>query len=67
VVWRSKPLREPERVKVDVESGEFLGPLAARRRLATATTYYVRVRQQSDSGQQSPWSPWHQPFKTEDE
>jgi hypothetical protein len=27
--------------------------------------YYLRVRQSSDTGRMSDWSPWHQPIKTE--
>jgi hypothetical protein len=48
-------------------TGQFLGPLAGRDRLAASQVYYVRVMQQSDTGEESPWSPWHQPFKTEDD
>jgi len=67
VVWRSNVLTEPLRVKVAAETGQFLGPLAGRRQLAAATTYYFRVMQKSDSGQESTWSPWHQAIRTEDE
>ena len=67
VVWRSKAITAPQRIKVGIETGQFVGPLAGRERLAAATTYYFRVRQQNDSGLESPWSPWHQPVRTEDE
>jgi hypothetical protein len=67
VVWRSKVLTVPQRAEVAVETGQFLGSLAGRQRLAAATIYYFRVMQQSDSGQESSWSPWHQPIKTENE
>jgi len=67
VVWRSNVLSEPRRVKVTAESGTFLGKLAGHRRLAAETTYYVRVMQKGDSGEESNWSPWHQPFRTEGE
>jgi len=67
VVWRSKLLAEPQRVKVGMETGQFVGPLAGRQLLGAATTYYFRVMQRSDSGRESSWSPWHQPIKTEDE
>ena len=60
-------LTVPQRVEVAVETGQFLASLAGRQRLAAAATYYFRVMQQSDSGQESSWSPWHQPIKTENE
>jgi hypothetical protein len=67
VVWRSKVLTDPRRVKVGMDTGQFLGPLKGRQRLTAATTYYFRVMQENDSGEKSTWSPWHQPIKTEDE
>ena len=67
VVWESKLLTEPDRVKVGPETGRFTGELAGNDRLAASRTYFLRVRQQSDKGQESAWSPWHQPFKTEDQ
>ena len=65
VVWRSTMLTEAQRVRVGPESGQFLGPLSGQDRLASAQIYYLRVRQQSDSGRESAWSLWHQPIKTE--
>ena len=67
IVWRSEGLTDPQRVKVGPDTGQFLGPLAGRDRLDAARTYFFRVMQQSDGGQESVWSPWHQPIKTEDE
>ncbi len=64
VVWRSNPLGEPQRVTVGSETGQFIGPLAGLNSLAASQLYYLRVMQQSDTGQQSPWSSWHQPIKT---
>jgi hypothetical protein len=64
VVWRSTMLADSQRVKVATETGQFLGPLSGSDQLAASTTYYCRVMQQSDDGQESAWSPWHQPFKT---
>jgi hypothetical protein len=61
-VWKSRPLAAPERVVVGADSGEFLGPLAGKTQLDPGHVYYLRVRQQSDAGAWSPWSPWHQPF-----
>jgi hypothetical protein len=66
VVWRSNVLVEPQRVTVGPQTGQFLGALAGRDCLGASHTYYIRVRQQSNTGQESPWSPWHQPIKTED-
>jgi hypothetical protein len=66
VVWRSKVLTDPRRVVVRTENGQFLGPLAGKDRLAASAVYYVRVLQWGDRGRKSAWSPWHQPFKTED-
>jgi hypothetical protein len=67
IVWRSEVLTDPRRVTVGPDTGQFLGPLAGHDRLDAARTYFFRVMQQSDGGQESVWSPWHQPIKTEDE
>ena len=64
-VWRSNRLVVAERIKVEENTGTFLGPLKGRTRLAASTIYFSRVRQQSDTGQWSAWSPWHQPVETE--
>jgi hypothetical protein len=64
VVWESKPLAESNRIRVGVETGQFAGELTNRDQLEPSRVYYVRVRQQSDAGQWSAWSPWHQPFRT---
>lgn len=64
VVWRSQNLRAPQRIAVNGQQGQFLGPLAGQNQLAADTIYYSRVRQQSNHGQWSSWSPWHQPFRT---
>jgi len=65
LVWRSNRLTVAERIKVGEDTGTFLEPLASHNRLAASTMYFFRVRQQSDTDQQSAWSPWHQPVKTE--
>ncbi len=62
IVWKSKPVREAARLQVGRETGEFVGP-AAGGELREATLYYIRVRQQSDTGRWSAWSSWHQPFR----
>jgi hypothetical protein len=64
VVWRSNPTNEVRQVQVSVETGTFVGRLAGEHELASDEMYYGRVRQQSDSGRWSAWSPWHQPFRT---
>jgi hypothetical protein len=65
VVWLSKSNTEPERLKVDAETGQFVGPLKGREQLDADRVYYIRVRQQGSSSQWSDWSPWHQPFRTQ--
>jgi hypothetical protein len=65
IVWRSRLLAEGERVEVSNTMGEFVGPLSGRKELDGGKVYYFRVRQESDHGQKSAWSPWHQPVKTE--
>ena len=65
VVWQSWPCTDAERITVTTDDGHFVGPLNGEDALAAARVYYVRVRQQSESGQMSSWSPWHQPFQTE--
>lgn len=64
VVWQSNPTNAMLQLKVSVETGRFIGRLAGDKKLASNSMYYGRVRQQSDSGQWSGWSPWHQPFRT---
>ncbi len=63
-VWQANPTNEIRQVKVSVETGTFIGSLEGENALASDAMYYIRVRQQSDSGQWSAWSPWHQPFRT---
>lgn len=64
-VWRSAPLTAERRVQVGEKTGDFLAALRGHTRLAAATIYSFRVRQQSDTGRWSAWSPWHQPVRTE--
>ncbi len=64
VVWESRPLTEADRIGAGVETGRFVGALTGREQLESSRIYFVRVRQQSDSGRWSAWSPWHQPFRT---
>ncbi len=65
VVWQSNHGAETDRLGVGADTGQFVGPLAGSNELRTSSVYYLRVRQQSDAGQWSAWSPWHQPFRTE--
>ncbi|MBI1387414.1 MAG: hypothetical protein GC154_03085 [bacterium] len=65
VVWRSADVTNSERVDVNEQNGEFVGTHAGETRLKPAGVYFCRIRQQSDSGEWSAWSEWHQPFKTE--
>jgi len=65
VVWQSDQLIGSDRVKAGGNTGHFVGPLSGKEQLEPSSIYYARVRQQSDAGQWSAWSPWHQPFKTQ--
>ncbi len=65
VIWRSRALNEPSRVKVGTQTGQFVGQLSGSKQLRPYTVYYARVRQKSDTGEWSAWSAWHQPFQTE--
>ena len=67
VVWRSNRLTAAERVQVGAGDGSFVGPLADQSRLDAGRDYRFRVRQSSDTGQMSQWSPWHQAVRTADE
>ena len=67
VEWESKLLTESDRIRVGIETGRFVGVLTGRDQLDPSRVYYVRVRQQSDSGRWSGWSSWHQPFRTQQE
>ena len=64
MVWQSSMLPDTDRVRIGADTGKFVGPLSRQKQLATASTYFARVRQQSSSGKWSAWSPWHQPFRT---
>jgi len=67
VVWRSNLLTADERVQVGAGDGRFVGPLANHSRLDADRVYCFRVRQSSDTGQMSEFSPWHQAVRTVDE
>lgn len=64
VVWQSMLLAVPERIRVGEDTGVFVGNLSGRNQLDASQIYYIRVRQQSDTGEWSDWSLWHQPFRT---
>lgn len=66
VVWRSLPIAAAQpQVQITADGGQFCGPLAGKQQLESSQVYVARVRQQSDNGSWSAWSPWHQPFATE--
>ena len=67
VVWKSHALTATERVQVGTDDGTFVGPLANKSQLDAGRGYHFRVRQSSDTGQMSDWSPWHQAVRTSDE
>lgn len=63
VVWKSKTFHEATELRVGADTGSFVG-LTSGQQLASSSVFFVRVRQQSDAGRWSDWSPWHQPFRT---
>jgi hypothetical protein len=65
VVWRSGTIGAPGRVRIDDKAGRFVGRLSGRDRLAAGQIHFVRVRQQSPTGEWSAWGGWHQPFETQ--
>lgn len=65
IVWQSNPITNAERLRVGTDTGKFTRSLETTEQLDRDSVYYCRVRQQSDNGQWSDWSPWHQPFQTE--
>ena len=64
IVWQSGLNKHRDHLRIDAESGQFVGLLEGEIHLAPSSSYVCRVRQQSDSGQWSQWSPWHQSFVT---
>jgi hypothetical protein len=62
-VWRSHPVVDRHRVRVDVENGWFA---AGAEQLMPGAVYYLRIRRQDSAGRWSGWSHWHQPFRTEE-
>lgn len=65
LVWRSTPSDARDRLRIGTDTGQFSGALEGKHQLDAECIYYCRVRQQSDSGKWSAWSPWHQPFQTQ--
>ncbi len=65
VVWKSNLITGSDRVKVGGDTGRFVGPLSGKEQLEPSGLYFARVRHHNDAGQWSAWSPWHQPFKTQ--
>lgn len=65
IVWKSSLIKTPERIQVGPDTGRFIGLLSGKAQLDAAEIYFIRVRQQSTTGQWSAWSSWHQPFKTQ--
>jgi len=66
VVWKSMLLTVPGRIQVGSETGIFIEKLSVKDKFDSYRTYYIRVRQQSNTGVWSDWSAWHQPFRTEE-
>lgn len=65
VVFTSKEIKEGDKVVVAKAAGAFSGSLAGQDKLASGQTYYCRAKQQNDAGAWSPWSAWHQQFRSE--
>jgi len=61
VYWKSAPIASPGQVKVTTQTGRFIGSAT---QLPPAKVYFIRIRDKDAAGRWSPWSPWHQPFKT---
>jgi hypothetical protein len=65
VVWKSNPITENDKVRVDATMGQFVGSLDGKSELVPGMTYYCRVRERNSDGSETPaseWSPWHQRF-----
>jgi hypothetical protein len=62
-----EPLTGAERVQVGAADGRFVGPLANQSRLDAGRVYRFRVRQSTETGQMSQWSPWHQAVRMADQ
>lgn len=64
VVWTSRPIESGDRVRVDSQTGSFVGELADHDRLAPNRLYQFRARQTDAGGATSDWSRWHQTVRT---
>jgi hypothetical protein len=64
VVWKSKPITQDGRIRVDSATGQFAGILEGKSELAAGMSYCCRVRQRSSASETAgvAWSPWHQHF-----
>ncbi|KAA5543574.1 hypothetical protein FYK55_10180 [Roseiconus nitratireducens] len=65
VVWKSKPVESSDRLTIDAATGAFTDASESKGQLDAGRVYHCRVRQQSDAGLWSAWSPWHQSFVTQ--
>ena len=65
IVWKSHAVSDPQQVRIDADTGVFVGSLSGQTALQAGKEYVLRCRQQSDSNTWSLWSTWHQPFFTE--
>ncbi len=64
VVWKSDLITSGQRIKVDAQTGRFMGSLTGEKQLGAKTIYFVRVREKGNASGWSEWSGWHQPFRT---
>ena len=65
VIWKSNPVMDNNKVRVDSATGKFVGPLEGKSELAAGMSYYCRVRDRNSDGSDTPatnWSLWHQHF-----
>lgn len=67
IVWKSNLIKEKVKITVNNQTGEFTGSNKNEISLKPDTQIFGRIRQQSESGEWSVWSDWHQPFYTESE
>lgn len=64
VVFRSNLLSNANRFVMNARHGTFTGSLQGKSALDQNQNYFLRIRHMNAAGTYSPWSRWHQEFKT---
>jgi len=64
LVWKSNPIIDGNKVRVDSTTGQFVGRLEGKSELGSGMSCFCRVRERNGDGSEtlSSWSPWHQHF-----